>query len=66
MNEIKVKVNFKNRTIYKQGVDLTSGDYNSTKLLFEFDRQDGRKVFEMKDPDGNLVLLAERSSAGFS
>ena len=59
MNEIKVKVNFKNRTIYKQGVDLTSGDYNSTKLLFEFDRQDGRKVFEMKDPDGNLVLLAD-------
>ncbi|MBR6689760.1 MAG: hypothetical protein IKL65_00315 [Bacilli bacterium] len=59
MNIIKVNVNFKNRTIYKQGVDLTSGDYNSTKLIFEFDRQDGRKVFEMKDPDGNLVLLTD-------
>lgn len=59
MNVIKVNVNFKNRTIYKQGVDLTSGDYNSTKLVFEFDRQDGRKVFEMKNPDGNLVLLTD-------
>lgn len=59
MNVIKVNVNFKNRTIDKQGVDLTSGDYNSTKLVFEFDRQDGRKVFEMKDPDGNLVLLTD-------
>ena len=59
MNVIKVNVNFKNRTIYKQGVDLTSGDYNSTKLVFEFDRQEGRKVFEMKDPDGNLVLLTD-------
>lgn len=59
MNVIKVNVNFKNRTIYKQGVDLTSGDYNSTKLVFEFDRQDGRKVFEMKDPDGEIVLWSE-------
>lgn len=59
MNIIKVNVNFKNRTIYKQGVNLTTGDYNSTKLVFEFDRQDGRKVFEMKDPDGDLVLLTD-------
>lgn len=59
MNVIKVNVNFKNRTIYKTGVDLTSGDYNSTKLEFKFDKKDGRKVFEMKDPDGNLVLLTD-------
>lgn len=59
MNVIKVNVNFKNRTIYKHGVDLTSGDYNSTKLVFEFDRPDGMKTFEMKDPDGNLVLLKD-------
>lgn len=59
MNVIKINVNFKNRTIYKQGVDLTSGDYNSTKLKFQFDREDGRKVFKMKDPDGKLVLLTD-------
>ena len=59
MNVIKVNVNFKNRTIYKSGVDLTSGDYNSTKLEFKFDRKDGRKVFEMKDPNGDLVLLTD-------
>ena len=59
MNVIKVNVNFKNRTIYKSGVDLTSGDYNTTKLIFDFDRKDGRKVFEMKDEDGNLVLITD-------
>ena len=59
MNVIKINVSFKNRTIYKSGVDLTSGDYNTTKLVFNFDRQDGRKVFEMKDEDGNLVLITD-------
>lgn len=59
MNVIKINVSFKNRTIYKSGVDLTSGDYNTTKLVFTFDRQDGRKVFEMKDEDGNLVLITD-------
>ena len=59
MNVIKVYVNFENRDIKKQNKLLTTGDYNSTKLVFEFDRQDGRKVFEMKDPDGNLVLLTD-------
>lgn len=59
MNIIKVNVNFEKRIIYKSGIDLTSGDYNSTKLIFEFDREEGRKVFEMKDPDGNLVLATD-------
>ena len=38
MNVINLKVDFENRTITKQGVNLTSGDYNSTKLVFEFDK----------------------------
>lgn len=59
MNTIKVNVSFEKRIIYKTGVDITTRDYNSTKLEFEFDRKDGRKVFEMKDPDGNLVLLTD-------
>lgn len=59
MNIIKVNVNFEKRIIYKSGIDLTSGDYNSTKLVFEFDREDGRKVFEMKNPEGNLVLATD-------
>ena len=59
MNEIKVIVNFKNRNISTIGVDLTSGDYNSTKMKFTFDRTDGRKVFEMKNPNGELAMVTE-------
>ena len=59
MNIIKVNVNFKNRTITKQGVDLTEGDYNSTKMVFTFDREDGTKVLEMKNPNDEIVLHAE-------
>lgn len=59
MNIINVKVNFKNRTMYKQGVYLTSGDYNSTKMVFDFDVQDGIKILEMKSPSGKLVLVTE-------
>lgn len=59
MNIIKVNVNFKNGTNYKQGIDTISGDYNSTKMVFTFDREDGTKIFEMKNPDGELALVTE-------
>lgn len=59
MNEIKVIVNFKNKQCRTYAHELTSGDYNSTKLIFEFDIEDGRKVFEMKNPKGKLVLLTD-------
>ncbi len=57
MNEIKVKVNFAKKTLIKTGTDLTVNDYNSTKLVFDFDRQDGTKILEMINPSGELVLL---------
>ncbi len=57
MNEIKLKVNFEKRTLTKIGVDLTVNDYNSTKLVFEFDKPEGTKVFEMTNPSGELILL---------
>lgn len=59
MNEIKVSVNFKNKTISMIGENLTSGDYNSTKMCFEFDKQEGIKIFEMNDPHGQLVFSKE-------
>ena len=58
MNEIKVKVNFKERTLIPIGVPLTSGDYNSTKLVFDFDISTGIKVFELKNPNNELVLCS--------
>lgn len=59
MNEIKVKVNFKNRQCFVSGVNLTSGDYNSTKIIFSFDKLDGQKIFEMKNPAGEIVFVQE-------
>ena len=59
MNEIKLKVNFGKRTIVKSGISLTTGDYNSTKIIFEFDREDGMKIFEMKNPDGDIIFVDE-------
>lgn len=59
MNEIKLKVNFGKRTCVKSGISLTTGDYNSTKIIFEFDRPDGTKIFEMKNPDGDIIFVDE-------
>lgn len=59
MNVIKVKVNFSQRTSVKQGVDLTEGDYNSTKMVFDFDTDEGTKIFQMKNPSDEIVLEKE-------
>lgn len=63
MNEIKIVVNFEKHQCdfekYDDIKSLISGDYNSTKLIFEFDREDGRKIFEMKNPKGELVFADE-------
>ena len=59
MNIINVKVNFKNGTCETTGINLITGDYNSTKMVFTFDREDGTKVFEMKSPSEELVMVQE-------
>ena len=59
MNEIKIKVKFKKGLCYSQGINLVKNDYNSTKLVFEFDETEGTKIFEMKDPDDNVVFADE-------
>lgn len=59
MNEIKLKVNFGKRTCVKSGISLTTGDYNSTKIIFEFDREDGTKIFEMKNPNDEVIFVDE-------
>ena len=59
MNEIEIKINFTKGTLATKGIALITGDYASTKLKFEFDREDGRKVFEMKSPSNELVYADE-------
>ena len=59
MNEIKIKVKFKKGLCYSQGIKLVQNDYNSTKLVFEFDEDEGTKIFEMKDDEDNVILADE-------
>ena len=59
MNEIKIKVKFKKGLCYSQGIKLVQNDYNSTKLVFEFDDNEGTKIFEMKDDEDNVILADE-------
>ena len=37
MNEVKVNVRFTTGIIYKTSTKLVMNDYNSTKLIFDFD-----------------------------
>ena len=59
MNTINVKVNFTRGTCEVSGINLITGDYNSTKMVFTFDREDGTKIFEMKSPSEQLVMVQE-------
>ena len=59
MNVINVKINFTKRQCLVKGISLTEGDYNSTKMVFDFDREDGIKILEMKNPSGELVYVGE-------
>ena len=59
MNTINVEINFTKGTNKLTGINLITGDYASTKMVFQFDRTDGRKVLEMKNPSGDLVYLGE-------
>ncbi len=59
MNIINVKVNFEKGTCETTGINLITGDYNSTKMIFNFDRDTGTKVFEMKSPSEQLVMVQE-------
>lgn len=59
MNEILVYVSFKYGVVRNSGTALVTGDFNSTKLVFEFDEQpEGELVFELKSPK-NEVLKVE-------
>ena len=59
MNEIEIKIDFTKGTLATKGIALITGDYASTMLKFTFDREDGTKVFEMKNPSDELVYVGE-------
>lgn len=52
MNELKATINFTKQTFVINGVDLISGDYNSTKITFNFeDIKNGTKILEIRPKD---------------
>lgn len=56
MRNFKIKIYFKKDTLIQPRITLVKNDYNSTEFDFEFDIQDGKKVFELKKPDGTVWL----------
>ena len=60
MNIIKVKVNFEKGVCDTTGINLITGDYNSTKMVFDFvNNPTGIKILEMKSPSDSLVYVGE-------
>lgn len=59
MNTINVEIDFTKGSNKLTGINLITGDYASTKMVFQFDRQDGTKVLEMKNPSGEVVFFDE-------
>ena len=59
MNIINVKINFAERKCFVDGITMTEGDYNTSKMVFDFDIPTGLKMLEMKNPLGEIVYLDE-------
>ena len=59
--DILVSVSFTKRTLKQQDFPLVEGDYNTARLVFQFeeDVSDKRIVFKMGNTDGELVLLKD-------
>lgn len=58
--EIHVRVSFEKHTLTKKDLGVVQGDYNTTKLVFDFEEDvSGHEiVFKMSDPQGNVILLS--------
>ena len=58
INVIPVRVSFKNNTLTKKSIVVVEGDYNTTKLVFEFEEDVTNKQikFGMTNPQGELVM----------
>lgn len=60
MNIINVEIDFKEGICKNKGISVVTGDYGSTKVVFEFNKEaTGTKVFEMKNPSDELVYADE-------
>ena len=60
MNIINVNIDFEQGICRNEGISVVTGDYASTKVVFEFNESaTGTKIFEMKNPSDELVYADE-------
>jgi hypothetical protein len=61
ISEIRIKVSFLKHTLVTPTASIVEGDYNTTKLIFEFeeDVSDKRIVFKMSNPAGEVIFLKD-------
>lgn len=59
MNEIFINISFSKQICDITGINLITGDYNSTKLKFTFDKEGGTKLFKMKNPNDETIFTSE-------
>ena len=59
--EISVNVSFLKHTLIKSDAGVVEGDYNTTKLIFNFEEDVSGKriVFKMSNPAGELIFLKD-------
>ena len=56
MKIYKIIVNFLRNQIIIPKIELVKDDYNSIEFEFDFDIEDGKKVFELKKPNGKVFV----------
>ena len=63
--EILVNVSFLKHTVIKSDAGVVEGDYNTTKLVFNFeeDVSKGKILFKMSNPTGEPILVRELTSS---
>lgn len=77
MNVINVYINFEKGTCEKSGISVVEGDFNSTKLVFNFDKEyEGTKIFELRNKeeeepcyvneiiDNEIILVGKKEEEG--
>lgn len=56
MKQIKVLVSFEDNEMIFPNIELVENDYNHVEFIFDFDEDDGKKVFELKKPNGKVFI----------
>lgn len=56
MNEYKITIDFKNKIIFPNEINLVVNDYNSTKLNFEFNQEARRYLFKCLLSDNSIFV----------